>query len=97
MANDSRPSLTKDIEQRYDSQRAGGAFDVKDTLGTPNTSVPAGKLIDATSMNATQFQNPAGFETKVTMQQSRFLVVQSNGTSGVSRYVKTLDNRRYKR
>lgn len=94
---ENRPSLTKDIEQRYSSQRAGGAFDVKDTLGTPNTSVPAGKLIDATSMNATQFQSPAGFETKVPIQQSRFLVVQSNGGSGVSRYVKSLDNRRYRR
>src|SRR5512137_1613608 len=79
-----RNSLDLNLDGRLHNQRAGGAFDVKETLGQPHTSVPAGKLIDAASSKGQEFQNPNGFETKVPMLESRFKVVQSGGTQGVS-------------
>jgi hypothetical protein len=90
-----RESIAKDINTRFETQRAGGAFDVKETLGSPNVDVPAGKMIDAKSANGQEFQNPNGFETRVPSMESRFKVVQSSGTKGVSKFVRGLDTRRY--
>ena len=88
-----RDSLTKDLLTRYDTQREGGAFDVKDVIGQPNTSPTTGRVTDAKSANAQQFQNPNGFEIKVPLMISRYIMVQ--GGAGVSRYAKGLDTRKY--
>jgi hypothetical protein len=79
-----RNSLDLNLDGRQHNQRAGGAFDVKKTLGQPHTSVPAGKIIDASSAKGQEFQNPNGFETKVPMGESRLKMVQSGGKQGVS-------------
>lgn len=93
MAQDPRPSIPLDLEGRYDDQKAGGAFDVKKTLGAPHTSPPAGRVIDSTSATGQEFQAPNGFQTKINGTQLK--VVQTGGTKGVSKYVRGLDNRRY--
>jgi hypothetical protein len=90
-----RPSLTTTLDQRYATQRAGEAFDVKAVLGQPGTIPPAGEVIDAASQNGANFQSPNGFQVRVMPQISQLLAVQSNDTKGLSTYVNGLDTTRY--
>jgi len=91
-----RPSLTTDLESRYGTQHAGGAFDVKETLGGPGNTPVAGTIIDALSAQATTFQSPAGFLVKEALCVTQFLDAQGSTSKQLSRYVKGLDTRKYK-
>ena len=90
-----RPSLTTNIETRYDTQHAGGAFDVKKTLGSPGTVPLTGNVIDSVSRNGQTFQSPNGFQVKMLLQQSQLIAVQSGDTRGLSTYIRGLDTTRY--
>jgi hypothetical protein len=81
-----RDSLVKNINDRYATQRAGGAFDVKETLGQPNTEVSPGKVIDAKSVSGQTYQTKNGFVAKSETGISQLKVVQSNGSDGSSQY-----------
>ena len=91
-----RPSLTTTLDVRYAQQRAGGAFDVKAILGGPGAEPPAGKVIDATSLNGAASQNPNGFQVRVLQQVSQLKVVQEGAIgNNYSLFVKGLDTTRY--
>ena len=90
-----RPSLTTDLQTRYANQREGGAFDVKVTLGPPGSSPKAGTTIDASSMNAVQFQSPRGFEVRVMQGITQFLDAQSAPSKQLSTYIKGFNNQKY--
>ena len=85
---DIRQSLTKTIEERYKSQRVGGAFDVKDVLGGSGTSPAKGKIIDATSLNGANFQSPNGFQVKSTIGETQLKDAQSSPSKELSMYLK---------
>lgn len=94
-----RPSLTTTLDQRYATQRAGGAFDVKKTLGAPGTAPTAQSVIegDTKSMNGSQFQSPNGFETDILQGQTQLKDAQGNGQSKeISRYIKGFSSKKYK-
>lgn len=97
-----RPSLTTTLDQRYATQRAGGAFDVKQVLGSPGTTPAAGTTIDAVSMQATNFQTPVGFEVKKMIGVTQMLDAIDTNTSPsaqskqLSLYIRGFSNQRYK-
>lgn len=91
-----RPSLTTDLQTRYNNQRAGGAFDVKKTLGAPGTEPAAGKTIDAASVQGATFQSPNGFEVKVKQGDTQFKDAQGTTSKQLSRYAQGLSNKKYK-
>ena len=74
-----RPSLTTTLDVRYAKQHAGGAFEVKEVLGAPDTSPSAGTTIDATSLQGENNQSPNGFWVKVLQGVSQFKAVQTGG------------------
>lgn len=90
-----RPSLTTDLEQRYDNQHVGGTFDVKKTLGAPGTVPAAGTTIDATSLNGAQFQSPNGFEVRVQPQQTQLKDAQGTTSKQLSLYMQGFSNKKY--
>jgi hypothetical protein len=90
----SRPSLTTTLDQRYASQPAGEAFNVKNVLGSPGSTPPAGEVIDAASQNGMTFQNPDGFQVKMMPQVSQLKDVQA-GNSSLYRYIHGLDTTKY--
>lgn len=87
-----RESLNTNLETRFSKQKAGGAFDVKETLSANN--LQNGKTIDAVSANGASFQSPNGFAVKTSKTQMK--MAQTEGKDGLSKYVKNLDTRRYK-
>jgi hypothetical protein len=97
-----RPSLIKDLETRYGTQRAGGAFDVKKTLGQPGTVPVAGTIIDNQSQQSAKFQSPNGFEVKVMQGVTQVLdAIAANGggqakSRELSTYIKGLDTTKYR-
>lgn len=92
-----RPSLTTDLQKRYSTQRAGGAFDVKQTLGGPGTSPAAGTTIDATSMQGNEFQAPNGFEVKAgKVGVTQLKDAQGNTSKQLSKYIQGFSNKKYK-
>ena len=91
-----RPSLTNDLQSRYGKQHAGGAFDVKKTLGGPGTQPAAGTTIDAVSMLGAEFQNPNGFEVKVKQGVTGLKDAQGTTSKELSRYIKGFSSRKYK-
>lgn len=97
--NNDRPSLTKTLDQRYASQKVGGAFDVKDILKGPGSSPARGTVIDALSMQATEFQAPAGFKVKADQGGVTQMKDAQSGNSSreLSRYLRGFSNVRYKR
>lgn len=97
MANDTRPSLTKTIEERYATQRCGGAFDVKKVLGNPGYSPQTGTIIDAVSIPGNKFQSPVGFEVKVPQGQTQLKDAQSSPSKEISIYLSGFNNVRYQR
>jgi hypothetical protein len=94
----SRPSLTTTLDQRYATQKAGGAFDVKKTLGAPGTAPTAQAVIegDTVSMNGNQFQSPNGFETDVLQGQTQLKDAQGTTSKELSRHIKGFSNKKYK-
>lgn len=96
MATEKRPSLVETLEQRYASQRAGGAFDVKKTLKNPGNTPAAGTVIDAINIQGAQFQSPNGFEVKVPQGQTQLKDAQGTRSKQLSRYMIGFDGRKYK-
>ena len=86
-----RPSLTKTLEQRYASQRTGGAFNVKSVL-----NVKAGAVIDATSAQGQEFQSPNGFQVGRLPGNTQMKDAQGSASKQLSRYIKGFSNIRYK-
>jgi hypothetical protein len=80
-----RESLTKNLEDRYNTQRVGGAFDARSVMNDGGSQ----PLINSTQ--EAQFTKP-GFQTKLPIGQSQF----KNDGEGLSQYVRNLDTRRYK-
>lgn len=91
-----RPSLTTDLQTRYNNQRAGGAFDVKKTLGGPGTQPSSGTTIDATSMLGQEFQAPNGFEVKVQQGVTQMKDAQGTTSKELSRYLRGFSSKKYK-
>lgn len=93
MAEDTRPSLSKDLATRYGQQRAGGAFNVKQTLDaeTPGT------INNASSAQATSFQSPSGFQVAMGVTGTQMKDAQGTTSKQLSRYARGLDTRRYRR
>jgi hypothetical protein len=91
-----RKSLTTDLQTRYSNQRAGGAFDVKKTLGGPGTNPATGTTIDATSMLGQEFQAPNGFEVKVQQGITQMKDAQGTTSKQLSRYLRGFSNKKYK-
>ena len=90
-----RPSLTTTLDQRYATQKAGEAFDVKAVLGAPGVVPKQGNTIDAVSQNGANFQSPNGFWVKPLVQTSQLKDVQA-GNSSLSLYIKGLDTTKYR-
>lgn len=90
-----RPSITTTLDIRYAKQHAGGAFEVKQILGSPGQEPAVGKVIDAASHQGAINQNPNGFQVKVLQQVSQLKAVQSGGVGNYSTYVKGLDTTKY--
>jgi hypothetical protein len=90
-----RESLTKTLEGRYTTQHAGGAFDVKQTLGGPGTHPARGVVIDATSLQGSNFQNPNGFEVGVLETVTQLKEAQGTTSKELSLYIRGFSNRRY--
>jgi len=80
-----RPSLNTNLENRYNTQRVGGAFDAKSIMNDGGSQ----PLIN--SSQEAEFTKP-GFQTKLPHGTSQF----KNDGLGLSKYVKGLDTRRYK-
>jgi hypothetical protein len=91
-----RKSLTTDLQTRYQTQRAGGAFDVKKTLGGPGTVPATGTTIDATSALGQEFQAPNGFEVKVQQGITQMKDAQGVASKELSRYLRGFTNKKYK-
>ena len=97
MPNNERSSLSNNIETRYKNQHAGGAFEVKDTLKAPGSSPARGTVIDSFSMQATDFQTPAGFKVKadqggVTQMKD---AISGNSSRELSRYLRGFSSVKY--
>lgn len=86
-----RPSLSTDLESRYNNQRVGSAFDVKQILNTK-----AGQIVDAISMQGANFQVLDGFEVKVTPEMTRFKDAQGNQSKELSIYMQGFSQKKYK-
>jgi len=91
-----RPSLTKTLEERYANQRAGGTFDVKQTLGGVGQTPVAGTTIDATSMQGNDFQSPNGFEVKVLQGKTQMKDAQGTTSKQLSRHLQGFSNIKYR-
>lgn len=93
-----RPSLTTDLASRYSNQRAGGAFDVKQTLGNPGTQPKKQTVIegDTKSQQGANFQSPNGFETDVVPMQTQLKDAQGTTSKELSSYIKGFSNQKYK-
>jgi hypothetical protein len=96
-----RPSLSTDLETRYENQRVGSAFDIKDVLKNPHSAPSAGDRgpvegnENLYSVNDFAIKQPTGV--------TEFLdALDANGSTAaqskqLSRYMKGFDNRKYKR
>ena len=87
-----RKSLKTDLATRYQTQRVGGAFDVKKTLAS---EIP-GRVNDALSMQGTEFQSPAGFEVGFGVNGTQFKDAQGTKSKELSRYIRGIDTTKYK-
>ncbi len=91
-----RPSLITTLDQRYATQHAGGAFDVKKTLGAPGSRPSAGTVIDALSLQGSSFQNPNGFEVGVLEEVTQLKEAQGTTSKQLSLYIRGFSNQKYK-
>jgi len=93
-----RPSLNKDLETRYKTQKAGGAFEVKQRIGPPGTKVPPTMPIDGNE----NLYTVDDFKTKMMQGVTELKeVLETNTTSSpkskeMSLYIKGFSNRKYK-
>lgn len=87
-----RPSLDTDLAARYQNQRVGSAFNVKETL----ESITPGRVIDADSLQGRNFQSPSGFEVKSGATGTQLKEAQGSVSQQLSRYMQGFSNRRYK-
>ena len=90
-----RPSLTITLEDRYNTQKVGSAFDVKKTLGGPGTVPAPGTTINATSLNGKEFQNPDGFEVGVSTGMTQLEDAQGNTSKQLSVYMSGFSDQKY--
>jgi hypothetical protein len=81
-----RESLVTTIEDRFKSQRAGGAFDAK-TAGT--STIP-------NSTQETMFSKTKGFKTEAMQGVSEYKDIDGNKSKELSSMVRGLDTRKYK-
>jgi hypothetical protein len=91
-----RPSLTTDLQTRYATQREGGAFDVKKTLGGPGSIPSAGTTIDAVSHQGSAFQSPNGFEVKPMQGITQLKDAQGTTSKQLSRFMQGFSDKKYK-
>ena len=91
-----RQSLVIDLQTRYATQPAGGAFNVKTVLGQPGNSPAPGTIINATSIQGKTFQSPAGFEVKAAQMSTQFLDAQGTTSKQLSVYIHGFTNQKYK-
>ena len=93
-----RQSLNKDLETRYKSQKAGGAFDVKKRLGAPGTPVGPTMPIDGNE----NVYTVDDFKTKMMQGVTELKEALEANTSSsprskqMSLYIKGFNNRKYK-
>jgi len=87
-----RQSLVTSLEDRYNSQWAGGAYNVKDSVLTTGTSGVA----TADSLYDKMYTTTEGFVLRQQLLQSEFKEVANGGQSaGLSIYTQGLDTRPY--
>jgi hypothetical protein len=91
-----RQSLNKTIEGRYATQRAGGAYNVKEVLGEPGKVPQPFTTIDATSANGQKFQYRNGFMVKQSQVGVSQMKDVRNQNSTLSTYIKGFSNQKYK-
>jgi len=93
-----RPSLTKTLDQRYSTQHAGGAFEVKQRLGAPGAPVNSRMPIDGNEVNYTVDD----FKTKMIPGITELKeAIEANSSSSpkskeMSLYIRGFTNRKYK-
>lgn len=81
-----RPSLTTDLETRYETQKEGGAFDAKQ----------AGTATAPASIQAQQFENTDTFVVKEPLFISNFKGTDTPNYKEISILAQGLDVRKYK-
>jgi len=95
-----RPSLNKDLASRYATQRAGGAFEVKQRLGAPGTAPRTGDRMPVDGNEVLYTKDD--FAVKQIIGQTEFLDTQDANNSSsprskeLSRYIKGFSSRKYK-
>jgi hypothetical protein len=87
----SRDSLVKTLEDRYNTQPAGGTFNAKNIDTTAGDIVPT----DRTAVNVQDtLYREGGFKIKET--QTGFKDAQGYVSKQLSQYIKGFNNKRYK-
>ncbi len=95
-----RQSLIKTLEDRYRSQKVGGSFDVKKTLGGPDTAPKAGDVMPVAGNE--NLYSTDDFVVKPAMGVTSFLDAQESNTSGSPKskeqsiHLKGFSNKRYR-
>jgi len=95
-----RPSLTKNLESRYATQHAGGAFEVKQRLKSPGSSPKTGDRMPIDGNE--KLYSVDDFAVKQIIGQSEFLDTQEANSSPspkskeLSRYIKGFNSNKYK-
>ena len=87
----SRDSLVKTLEDRYNTQSAGGAFNAKNIETTAGDIVPTDR--SAVNVQDTLYRE-GGFKIKET--QTGFKDAQGYVSKQLSQYIKGFNNKRYK-
>jgi hypothetical protein len=95
-----RPSLTKDLASRYATQRAGGAFEVKQRLKPPGASPSAGDRMPIDGNE--RIYSADDFAVKQAIGVTELLDAQEANTTSspkskeLSLYIRGFSNRKYK-
>lgn len=95
-----RPSLTKDLATRYATQKAGGAFEVKQRLKPPGSSPHAGDRMPIDGNE--KFYTNDDFAVKQALGVTELLDAQEANNSSspkskeISLYIRGFNNRKYK-
>ena len=95
-----RPSLTKDLATRYATQRAGGAFEVKQRLKPPGSSPKTGDRMPIDGNE--RLYSADDFAVKQPLGVTEMLDAQEANTTSapkskeLSLYIKGFSNRKYK-
>lgn len=95
-----RPSLTKDLASRYATQRAGGAFEVKQRLKSPGSAPQSGDRMPIDGNE--RLYSADDFAVKQILGLTELLDAQEANTSPspkskeMSLYIRGFNNRKYK-